>query len=386
MREDGEGVDLKLKEDEDDIEFVYIEDVQEDESREEELPLHNIDLVTCSSWILDPVWFFKGNLDPSSLKRSLSRFLRLFPALSGRLGPSSVKLSNQGVPFTTRRRARGSGYDYVQEEPRRGEFTDVRGYEGVLAGTEPIMTVMVTNFRDSTSALGVAISHVIGDGFTLYSLVALWCDLHNDGTCSGEYSMDRTELIRRTNPDGRRGTRAAFPADSLREIHNFCQQHVGERRRMFRFSSEELATLKASVPCADGRRPTTNEALIARACKLCGGRGGRKDNGPVQLMMIANLRGRSETFSPGYLGNACTSLVGFCPAKPRTSELRQLLSSFKNVGDLVRERQSCDALVRYFVGWLTGLEDGLVLPGPVDYSRPLVATNCQVSLPAERVR
>eukprot|EP00960_Hanusia_phi_P062510 765173-Hanusia_phi.AAC.3 len=372
-------------EEERDVELIHHEH-EADEDEAKEILLHSIDLVTCSGWVLDPVWFFKGKLDPSGLKHSLARLLSLFPALSGRLGPHSVQLSNQGVPFTTRRRSSGSAYQYTEQEPRRGEYVDVRCYKRVLSGQEPLMTVMVTLFGDGTSALGVAMSHVLGDGFSLYTLIALWCELHNQGTCSGGFSMDRGGLIDRTNHGGRQ-RRIPFPAASLEEIHKFCTRHVGERRTMVRFSKEEVEILRTSMSCLDGRMPTANEALVARASKLCEGDGeGRSACGPVQLTMVANMRGRSEFFSPRYLGNACTALVGWTAAPLRKSRLPELLSYWKNVGDLVREEGVCEELVRYFLGWLTGLEQGLVLPGPVDYSRPLVASNCQIKLPVERMR
>ena len=146
--------------------------------------------------VSDSVWFFDKHLDAASLQRSLQELLRLYPALAGRRTPGGIALNNAGVPFSMLERTGSARTVLELNEPQRGMFAECHGPDSVAAGRSPIMTVRLTHFEDGTSALGVATSHALLDGFSHCKLVQLWGIWHTTG-CSppgSPYTMDRAAL------------------------------------------------------------------------------------------------------------------------------------------------------------------------------------------------
>ena len=65
-----------------------------------EVELHAMDLVVCSAWVLDPVWFFDGRLDFDDVERALAWLIAVFPEAGGRMTPCGIFINNQGVPLS----------------------------------------------------------------------------------------------------------------------------------------------------------------------------------------------------------------------------------------------------------------------------------------------
>jgi len=231
------------------------------------------------------------------LKSALAKALKAYPICAGRMQCANmthanmseggtVALTNAGVPFTVVQDPRATAPD-LKDERVVLQFGDYRCPRRVAKGLEPILTFMLTIFRDGTAVLGMCRTHAILDGTSAWDFLNKWA------------AAARGEVIAPGNCD-RSAVKAVFPTlDGLQELAVEVQGQKLEpggilpaimgaiapsivtsmdvlfiagcyslgRPRIF-FSDAEVARIKeGGMPTPDGNFPhtwvSTQEALAA---------------------------------------------------------------------------------------------------------------------------
>lgn len=122
-----------------------------------------------------------GVLDDSAMALlfvSLQAIVTTCPHFAGRVRHRSIALCNSGVPVTVVKRGDACPVDIPHEDIFG--FCDMRAPSRIMAGREPLLTVQVTTYPDG-AVLGVAASHCIMDGSSLFGFLHSWGCL-----CRGE--------------------------------------------------------------------------------------------------------------------------------------------------------------------------------------------------------
>eukprot|EP00928_Gymnodinium_smaydae_P023216 TRINITY_DN19241_c0_g1_i1.p1 TRINITY_DN19241_c0_g1~~TRINITY_DN19241_c0_g1_i1.p1 ORF type:complete len:607 (-),score=88.50 TRINITY_DN19241_c0_g1_i1:246-2066(-) len=115
-----------------------------------------------------------GPLDDASvdeLSSALQRIVTACPYLAGRVREHTIALCNRGVPFTVERKDGPCPENISHEEVL--DLCDVRSPSKIMAGKEPLITVKVS-CHDDGAVLGVAASHCMMDGSSLFGLLNSW--------------------------------------------------------------------------------------------------------------------------------------------------------------------------------------------------------------------
>lgn len=119
------------------------------------------------AYYLAATWFYGKPLDAATIKATIASAVEVMPALAGRRTKKGIVLSNEGVRLTVREQHPGSALDWVGPEIHE-ENAAVRDFadspSSCAGGKQPLFTVRITNFRDGTSALGIASPHSLMDG------------------------------------------------------------------------------------------------------------------------------------------------------------------------------------------------------------------------------
>lgn len=307
-----------------------------------------VDTYHMDAIVSDSVWFFDKHLDAASLQRSLQELLRLYPALAGRRTPGGIALNNAGVPFSMLERTGSARTVLELNEPQRGMFAECHGPDSVAAGRSPIMTVRLTHFEDGTSALGVATSHALLDGFSHCKLVQLWGIWHTTG-CSppgSPYTMDRAALsVSDSSVPASVKSQGKVLGEASRlgpKIRSFIRQVGNEEQRVrLHLTAQELTELKASAVASAGDATlTTNEALSARLLQHLAPlvMGTATLPSGVSVLSTINLRGKGG-LPRRYLGNL-VSIDGFAlPGITTDKEMddASALKMYKAMGDELRQ-------------------------------------------------
>eukprot|EP00928_Gymnodinium_smaydae_P080788 TRINITY_DN64413_c0_g1_i1.p1 TRINITY_DN64413_c0_g1~~TRINITY_DN64413_c0_g1_i1.p1 ORF type:complete len:578 (-),score=59.77 TRINITY_DN64413_c0_g1_i1:54-1787(-) len=376
--------------------------------------------------ILDAVWFYSESLDVPDLKASLRELLRLYPVLAGRRAGSAVALTNKGVSFGVQSYA-GSAYEFLDDEPKNGTFTQLEQAEDIASGLAPLMTVLVTNFEDGTSALGVTMAHSLMDGSSFIRLMTIWAHGHGNGfaqeaSCTFDRQTICPTVARAFGSQRIRestlgcdsctwGLRYLFRRSSRRErsagAKESLSQSVGKNmtqtdqtsestpslpgrgsysrtgfqsnalRAKVHLSQDDLKKLKNTVKLQDGSKPTTNEALSAKIAKLLGDRFNLKPGG--QLGLTANLRGRGIfRNSSNLLGNCSKNIVIDVEAAPQDMSTHDVVMKFREVGDKLRNREIATEITKDFQSQLECSEKGASFHGRhflTNYENNLLVNN-----------
>lgn len=327
-----------------------------------EIRLNSLDMFFGGIGVIDSVWFFEREVNSEAFQESLTKFLSLYPELSGRIHREHDRYvlyaNNQGVAFTEKR-ARGSALNYSGTEPKHGLFSDIRATEDIMTGKAPVMTVQVTKFADGSSAVGFAMAHCIVDSYTFYNLIQEFSLGHNKGFASKpKYSFKRN-LISLPELYNEDGPQEVFltPLQRSRDDDFFrkAAQQVGRKRSRVHFKGDELSRIKGDTPSDETHRPSGNDMLLARLCAVLGqmvlglkGVKGSSDTKesrypPCQLAPYVNIRGAlvPET----YAGNAFWS-----PREMATLELADLCTCWARIGAPFRSNdatnEACMSIMR----------------------------------------
>ena len=345
----------------------------------------------CDAIVLDSVWFFDKHLDAASLQRSLQELLRLYPALAGRRAPGGmIALNNAGVPFSVLERT-GSARAVLAlpEEPQRGMFAECHGPKSVAAGRSPIMTVRLTHFEDGTSALGVATSHALLDGFSHCKLVQLWGIWHTTGCFppGSPYTMDRAALSvsESSVPDAsvKSQGKVLGKASRVGSVVRFILRHVGNQKQRVRLhlTAQELTELKANAVASTGDATlTTNEALSARLLQHLAPLVLDKATLPsgVSAVSAINMRGKGG-LPRRFLGNLFFDGYALPSTTNKEMDNASALHMYKAMGDELRQADG-EATAASWRGQAALLEDNVAwVPASDPGFKPQFRTNNQSS-------
>ncbi|XP_031091468.1 stemmadenine O-acetyltransferase-like [Ipomoea triloba] len=216
------------------------------------------------------------------LKQSLSKVLSLFYPLAGRLkGNDFIDCSDDGALWVE---ARVHGFlKDVVENPLMEElekFLPAEPYNNGDDG-ELILAVQINYFLDGGIAVGVCMSHKIGDGLSLVNFVNAWAVAAREGHVAGISPPD-FELPPSLFPP----TTADLSGSGFSPSVGMTREKIVTRRVVF--SKEKLAALKKSA-AARVSDPTRVEALSAF---LWSAAGRKKPQNPSAAVHAVNLRSR----------------------------------------------------------------------------------------------
>jgi hypothetical protein len=361
--------------------------------------------------MLGATWFYSAPLDADAIKKSLAGLLARVPVLAGRRSfPFGFVLSNKGARFSSGSGVTGSAHTHLDTPSSVSSLVDYQSSLGTLLGTEPLMTVRVTNFEDGTSSIGISLPHCLADGKTYFAIVTAFAAAHNNGS---------PELV--PSPDFE-ATHAAWSA-AYRQLgwchspvkllvggllavavvpllllvlliiialfaikggacfHSFAQSTWP--RAKVHLSQADVAAIKKGVDAAYGGKVTTNEALcsvLTLALHADFGFNSKSKNGSA--VMVANMQGKGVFAGQrGALGGNFTTFVPQrLPAHPSQLTVAQAAQVWRELGDTWRDSEKAAALiataVRFF-SWPVPLS-ALLYPQQLPEQPALVFNNQSV--------
>jgi shikimate O-hydroxycinnamoyltransferase len=287
----------------------------------ERVPLSAYDLLT--GQVYTPrAFFYERTLDGAALHASLSRTLRHFPVLAGRMRRDAgrglhVACNDAGARFVEVDAAHpmpayGPGHPAKRDFAGLVEEVNPLWVEG---RDTPLLTVKLTHMAGGGSVLGVCINHSLVDGTSYMMFMESWSREHR-GLSYPVPCHDRRLL----DAVGRRAAQSEgdevrhFVAVSRLAALRFYARIARASRRLvtqvFRLSPGEVRRMK-EVASADlagtGQWVSTNDALTAHLWRSLAVLRGRADASRESLGLIAGVRERlAPELHPHYFGN-CAS-------------------------------------------------------------------------------
>jgi shikimate O-hydroxycinnamoyltransferase len=266
--------------------------------------------------------FYERTLDGASLADSLSRTLRRFPVLAGRLrrdgrGGLHVACDDAGVPFVEVDAA-GPMPAYGPDHPAHRDFS--RFVEGqsplwVVDRDTPLLTVKLTHLAGGGSVLGVCVNHALVDGTSFMEMMESWSREHR-GLPHPVPGHDRGLLDavgRHAAPGGGSSHFVVLGRmETLRFYARIARASLRLETQVFRLSPGEVRRMKEVASAqleGTGRWVSTNDAITAHLWKSLAELRGRADDRLESLGLVASVRDRlAPELPPHYFGN-CASHV-----------------------------------------------------------------------------
>ncbi|MDI5964942.1 acyltransferase [Streptantibioticus silvisoli] len=265
-------------------------------------------------------FFFRETLDGAALRDSLSRVLRNYPPLAGRLsrdadGGLSVVCDDAGARFTEAS-SPDPMLDYgpqLRTEPVVGQFLREVGPFRVIDRDTPLLKVRLTQMRGGGSILGVVINHSLADGASTVAFLENWSREHlglpYPTPCHDRGLLDGLGKLAEDDETARDRAFIAVP----RWRHLAAMARLGLKRLATvatRFSAAELAAMKetalAGLPDS-GSWVSTNDALTAHLWQVLGDLRDRPADAMEWLGLIVGAHSRlGDALPADYWGN-CVS-------------------------------------------------------------------------------
>jgi shikimate O-hydroxycinnamoyltransferase len=269
------------------------------------------------------VFYYRRTLDGEALRASLSRVLRHYPLVTGRLkrdpdGGMSVLCDDSGVLFVE------SALTEQMPDPPVDEpaAPDLRRFYRewlpfrVVDRDQPLLTVKLTHMAGGGSVLGVAINHSITDGAGLLALLENWSHEHRGleypPPCEdrrlldnlGEGAPPAALLDNGRFAVARRGAKLAFVARLITSTGRLSTVTV-------HFTPGEIDAMKAAATAellGTGRWVSANDAFTAHLWQVLGELRARPGGSAEKLGLVVGLRSVfGDTLPPGYWGNPITN-------------------------------------------------------------------------------
>lgn len=274
--------------------------------------------------ITDPISFMSSLLD--NLKHSLSLTLVHFYPLSGRLATLRREDGDEGSPFYTVyincKDSPGARFIYATLDMTVSDILSPTYVPVVVQSffdhhmaidhdghTQSLLTIQVTEIEDGVF-VGCSMNHCVGDGTSFWHFFNSFSEIFRAFT-SGKTDFDKISRVpdlERWFPGNHKGPINLPYRDASEFLDRFEAPVLKER--IFHFSAESLATLKAR---ANRESETSKISSFQSLSALVWRSVTRARNFPEQLVtgcrLAANNRHRIDPpLSPDYLGNSITPL------------------------------------------------------------------------------
>eukprot|EP00301_Raphidiophrys_heterophryoidea_P024513 c7986_g1_i1.p1 GENE.c7986_g1_i1~~c7986_g1_i1.p1 ORF type:complete len:546 (+),score=156.64 c7986_g1_i1:141-1778(+) len=233
-------------------------------------------------WVITTVWLFPTQLDDALLQQSLSLLLSECPWLCSRIcekeSAAILNTNNAFVPFhittndddgnnnslhTIDARAKKPIATAFGQTPNHDPYTalvDTMDCEEVMAGHTAPMSAKLCRFVDGCS-LGVAISHALMDGASLYATVSRWAEICRSLSASPPaqappptlaFTRCNVPAIKNTEPAE---TERKFQAQGwnivekpdMNDVNKVMRAVAGLQRHMETFTNTELEEIKRTM-------------------------------------------------------------------------------------------------------------------------------------------
>ncbi|KAK1300486.1 putative acetyltransferase [Acorus calamus] len=260
-----------------------------------------------------------------TLQTSLSATLRHFPPLAGRLfsepvTPHDAELVSISI------QSNDAGADFIHAVAEGVTVDDILtplhvpadlvrslfphelavNYDG---HTVPLLSVQLTELVDGVF-LGFSFNHLVGDGSSFWHFIKTWSDICKTGGL--EEVMISRPVFDRWFTDG--NNRIGLPLADPEKVIERCPPPPKSRWRIFHFSSDSIARLKAKANQESGATTTTIISSFQSLCVhawICITRARRlPPNQKTSFRLSVDNRPRLRPrLSPDYFGNAISLAV-----------------------------------------------------------------------------
>ncbi|KAM0058651.1 putative salutaridinol 7-O-acetyltransferase [Helianthus debilis subsp. tardiflorus] len=320
------------------------------------LKTHNLSLIDYLSPHLHVPWvfFFKNynNGDINKLKKSLSKSLTHYYPFAGRLlGPQTIDCNDEGVEFVEA--SIHSPLDEFMRKRYQDETFDqlVPNALGCLVNkTSPnIAAVQLSYFSCGGAAVGVSISHMAGDAFTMLSFVNHWATITRGGSpLSPTFFTSSTSNYK--IPE--------FPIEFTIAAQEEAPKLKYATRR-FVFPNSKLSALKNKINAMGTRpvNPTRVESLTSLLFK-CAAATKPMSSQPISLNRMVNVRGKTNANIPELaLGNLYAMVTTKIMDSSRM-QLNEVVTSMRNGRMEVEGVREVEDIGKMMVNaWLTLMRD-----------------------------
>ncbi|KAJ0094107.1 hypothetical protein Patl1_16844 [Pistacia atlantica] len=256
---------------------------------------------------------FNGDAaDSHRLKKSLSDTLTHFFPLAGRVKDNiEIDCSDYGAVYVEARVACLLS-DFLKQPNADAlkEFLPVEVDSTEAAGRDALLLVQSSFFSCGGVAIGVCLSHKLGDAATLSTFIKSWAAAN-----IGSELQQRPLYI----------ASSLFPTMSFSEgvlpppaLLNFTKGKCVVKR--FVFDAPKIAALKSIAASASVQQPTRVEVVTALIWK-CAMNASRSNSGFSKLSLLSqsvNIRRRTE---PPLPDDSIGNLVGYFPAQKDESDI-----------------------------------------------------------------
>ncbi|MCQ8193438.1 acyltransferase [Streptomyces rugosispiralis] len=270
-------------------------------------------------------FFYRETLDGEALRASLSRTLRHFPMVSGRMkrdpdGRLSVLCDDSGVRFIETSASvpmPDHGPHHTAKKGINRYLSHVNPLQLVDHDT-PLFTVKLTHMKGGGSVLGFTMNHAVADGSAYMRFLESWSREHRGlgytgpGHDRGVIDALAEPVARDARPDSphftvtRRGMKSVF-------VGRILLGSIAKTTTMVitRFTAAELATMKDAAMAdlaGTGQWISTNDALTGHLWKVLGALRARPDTSEERLGLLADFRAFAGGAVPeDYWGNTVTN-------------------------------------------------------------------------------
>lgn len=268
-----------------------------------------------SVMVLKGTWLYSGGLKAEVLQRGLARLLSHYPHLAGRAEGLSIRLDNQGAPFTHHSAPRLS-LDQLVATPGKAHALHTFKAGPARKGRVAPFEAQLVDLSDG-QALCITASHSMLDGLAFYTLAQRWGQI-----CRGE-TIELPLIDQGRLPTAPQRTKAEVKAQALAQgwrgfalaalpaLAKLILGRLKNRSQPYHLDDEALARIleRARAGAPDGVRIGANDALTAHLtglwARLC-----HPPGTEVGQVVVLDGRRHLEGVPLAFAGNAAMSVPG----------------------------------------------------------------------------
>ena len=315
------------------------------------------------AYYLGGTWFYDKPIDAAKLKATLTAAAAKMPALAGRRSDDGIVLSNDGLRFSAREGYDGSARDHLgtdaHVEPPRAGMCDLPS--SCSGGEQPIFTVRVTNFKDGTSAIGIAAPHSLMDGSSYFEVVTAIAAAHANGGSfdkvkTPDFDAAKVWEEKTTVYDAAKQPTYWMPWKFFNWLHPCWALGMPRLDQMLprakvHLSLPEINSLKGQVDKATGIKCTANEAISTAFMHALAEETALFEKGAKgTIRMVINAQGKGVFKDVEHVaGNFSWMVAGHMPKPPKEMSVKEKASFIRGLGDEWRGETTSAKCVREFV-------------------------------------